>query len=58
MQKAGTVDDVEKIRKTLLSMTYQGMWKISFDATSEQVFDFDIVHLRKGGTKEVVHVEP
>jgi hypothetical protein len=34
------------------------MWKISFDERSEQVFDFDIVHLRKGGIKEVVHVEP
>jgi branched-chain amino acid transport system substrate-binding protein len=58
MQKAGTVDDVEKIRTTLLSMTYQGMWKISFDDHAEQVFDFDIVHLKKGGAKEVVHVEP
>src|SRR5450755_1851871 len=58
MQKAGTVDDVEKIRTTLLSMTYQGMWKISFDDHNEQVFDFDIVHLKKGGAKEVVHVEP
>ena len=26
--------------------------------TAEQVFDFDIVHLKKGGAKEVVHVEP
>jgi branched-chain amino acid transport system substrate-binding protein len=39
-------------------MTYQGMWKISFDENAEQVFDFDIVHLKKGGAKEVVHVEP
>src|ERR1700733_1063735 len=58
MQKAGTVDDVGKIRAALLSMTYQGMWKISFDDHAEQVFDFDIVHLKKGGAKEVVHVEP
>jgi len=58
MQKAGSVDDVEKIRTTLLAMTYEGMWKISFDDHSEQVFDFDIVHLKKGGAKEVVHVEP
>ena len=54
----GEVPGGEKIRKTLLSMTYQGMWKISFDERSEQIFDFDIVHLKKGGTKEVVHVEP
>jgi branched-chain amino acid transport system substrate-binding protein len=57
MQKAGTVDDIEKIRTTLLGMTYQGIWKISFDDHNEQVFDFDIVHLKKGGAKEVVHVE-
>ena len=58
MQEAGTVDDVEKIRKTLLSMKYDGMWKISFDQHNEQVFDFDIVHLKKGGVKEITHVEP
>ena len=58
MQKAGTVDDVEKIRKTLLSMTYRACGRSAFDERSEQVFDFDIVHLKKGGTKEVVHVEP
>jgi branched-chain amino acid transport system substrate-binding protein len=39
-------------------MTYEGMWKISFDDHNEQVFDFDIVHLKKGGVKEVTHVEP
>ena len=58
MQSAGSVDDIEKIRKALLSMTYEGMWKISFDDHSEQVFDFDIVHLKKGGAKEVIRVEP
>lgn len=58
MQQAGTVDDVTEIRKALLSMKYQGLWKISFDENSEQVFDFDIVRIRKGGTKEIVHVEP
>ena len=29
------------------------LWKISFDDHAEQVFDFDIVHLKKGGAKEV-----
>ena len=32
--------------------------KISFDDHSEQVFNFDIVHLRKGGAKEIIRVEP
>ena len=58
MQKAGSVDDIEKIRTTLLGMTYEGMWRISFDEHNEQVFDFDIVHLKKGGVKEVTHVVP
>jgi branched-chain amino acid transport system substrate-binding protein len=58
MQKAGTVDDVEKIRKALLSLTYEGLWRISFDERSEEVFDFDIVNLKKGGVKQVIHVEP
>ena len=44
MKKAGTVEDVAKIRAALLSMTYQGLWNIKFDATGEQVFDFDIAH--------------
>ena len=57
MKQAGTVDDVEKIRKALLGMTYHGLCTISIDDHAEQVFDFDIVHLRKGGAKEIVHVE-
>ena len=52
------VDDVDKIRAALLSMTYQGMWKISYDDHAEEVFDFDVVHMKKGGAKEVTHVEP
>jgi branched-chain amino acid transport system substrate-binding protein len=58
MKKAGTFDDVVKIRAALVGMTYQGMWTIKFDARSEQVFDFDIVSLKKGGAIEVTRVEP
>jgi branched-chain amino acid transport system substrate-binding protein len=58
MKKAGTVDDVGKIRDALLSMTHNGMWKIKFDQHAEQVFDFDIVDLQKGGNIEVTRVEP
>lgn len=58
MQKAGTVDDVAKIRQALLSMTYHGMWNLKFDEHAEEVFDFDIVHLQKGGKIEVTRVEP
>jgi branched-chain amino acid transport system substrate-binding protein len=58
MKKAGTVDDVAKIREALLSMTYSGLWKIKFDQRAEEVFDFDIVELKKGGAVEVTRVEP
>jgi|SRR5581483_2525226 len=58
MQKAGTVEDVTKIRQALLSMTHNGMWRIRFDQRGEQVFDFDIVHLKRGGAIEVTRVEP
>ncbi|MBV9859150.1 MAG: ABC transporter substrate-binding protein [Alphaproteobacteria bacterium] len=58
MKKAGTVDDVEAIRKALLSMTYDGLWKISFDAHAEQIMNFDIVHLKHGGAIEVTPVDP
>lgn len=58
MQKAGTVEDVDRIRTALLSFTYSGMWKIKFDQRGEQIFDFDIVHLKKGGAIQITHVEP
>ena len=58
MQKAGTVDDVGKIRAALLSSTYNGLWTIKFDQRGEQIFNFDIVHLRKGGGIEITHVQP
>lgn len=58
MQKAGTVSDVAKIRKVLSEMTYDGLWKIKYDNTGEAVFGFDVVHVRKGGTIEVVKFDP
>ena len=35
-----------------------GIWTIRFDATGEDVFDFDVVDIRKGGKIEVTHVSP
>ena len=58
MQKAGTVDDVAKVRAALLSSTHSGMWTIKYDQRGEQVFDFDIAHLKKGGVIQITHVEP
>jgi len=58
MQKAGSVEDVGKIRAALLSFTYSGVWTIKFDQRGEQIFDFDIVHLKKGGAIQITHVEP
>jgi len=58
MQKAGTVEDVGKIRAALLSLTYSGMWTIKFDQHGEQIFNFDIVHLKKGGAIQITRIEP
>ncbi|MGY3603972.1 MULTISPECIES: ABC transporter substrate-binding protein [unclassified Bradyrhizobium] len=58
MQSAGTVDDISKIRSTLLAMTYDGLWKIRYDKTGEAVFGFDVVHVRKGGSIEIVKYDP
>jgi branched-chain amino acid transport system substrate-binding protein len=58
MKKAGTVEDVGKVRAALLSTTYNGLWTIKFDPNGEQIFDFDIAHLKKGGAIQVTRVEP
>jgi branched-chain amino acid transport system substrate-binding protein len=58
MQKAGTVDDVVKVREALLSSTYSGLWTIKFDPSGEQIFDFDIAHMRKGGEIQITRVAP
>lgn len=58
MQKAGSVDDVAKVRQALMNMTYEGMWKIKYDKTGEAVFVFDVVHVRKGGKIETVQYDP
>jgi len=58
MQKSGTVEDVGKIRAALLSSTYNGLWTIKFDEHGEQIFNFDIVHLKKGGAIQITRIEP
>ncbi|MCO5164571.1 MAG: ABC transporter substrate-binding protein [Mesorhizobium sp.] len=58
MKQAGTVDDVGKIREALLNMTYDGLWRITYDQTGEAVFNFDIIHVRNGGAIETVHYDP
>ncbi|MFI4988067.1 MAG: ABC transporter substrate-binding protein [Alphaproteobacteria bacterium] len=58
MKQAGSVDDVAKVKAALLSLTYSGLWTIRFDKTGEEVFNFDIVDLKKGGKITVDHVTP
>lgn len=58
MQKAGTVDDVAKVKKALMSLTYHGLWNIHYDSTGEAVFGFDVVHMKKGGVITATHIEP
>jgi branched-chain amino acid transport system substrate-binding protein len=58
MKKAGTVDDVAKVKQALESITYPGIWNIRFDKTGEEVFNFDVVDIKKGGKIEVTHISP
>jgi branched-chain amino acid transport system substrate-binding protein len=58
MKKAGTVDDPAAVKKALMSMIYDGMWKIRFDEKGEAIFNFDVVRLKKGGALEVQHINP
>ena len=58
MKKAGTVDDVGKVKQALVSLTYPGLWTIRYDQTGEEVFNFDVVDIKKGGRIEVTHVLP
>jgi branched-chain amino acid transport system substrate-binding protein len=58
MKKAGTVDDPVAVRKVLMAMPYEGMWTLRFDDKGEEVFNFDVVRLKKGGALEVTHINP
>jgi branched-chain amino acid transport system substrate-binding protein len=58
MQKAGTVEDVAKVKQALLSTSYHGLWNIRFDSTGEAVFDFDVLHMKKGGAITATRVNP
>jgi branched-chain amino acid transport system substrate-binding protein len=58
MKRAGTVDDIAMVKKELMSMTYNGLWNIHYDAAGEAVFDFDVVHMRKGGAIAVTRIQP
>ena len=58
MKKAGTVDDVAKVKDALKSMTYSGIWNIRYDQTGEEVINFDVVDIKKGGKIEVTHIAP
>lgn len=58
MKRAGTVDDVAKVKRALESFTYEGVWNIRYDKTSEEVINFDIVDVAKGGKITVNHQQP
>jgi branched-chain amino acid transport system substrate-binding protein len=57
-KKAGTVDDVAKVKQALLSVVYPGLWTIRYDASGEEVFDFDVVDITKGGRIHATHIAP
>ena len=58
MKKAGTVDDVMKVKQALMDMRYSGIWNIKFDVTGEQVFSFNIVRMTRGGKIDVQSFDP
>ena len=58
MKKAGTVDDVAKVKAALLSFTHNGVWNIRYDKTGEAVFGFDVLHMKKGGAISSTHIDP
>ena len=58
MKRAGTVDDVAKVKQALQSFTYEGLWNIRYDKTGEEVINFDIVDVQKGGKTTVTHQQP
>jgi branched-chain amino acid transport system substrate-binding protein len=58
MKKAGSVDDVAKVKAALLSTTYKGLWNIRYDKTGEAVFGFDVLHMKKGGAITATQVQP
>jgi branched-chain amino acid transport system substrate-binding protein len=58
MKKAGSVDDIAKVKQALMSITYSGIWNIRYDKTGEEVINFDVVDIKKGGKIEVTHIAP
>jgi branched-chain amino acid transport system substrate-binding protein len=58
MKRAGSVDDVAKVKQALLSFTYPGLWNIRYDETGEAVFNFDLVDIKRGGKVEVTSIAP
>ena len=58
MKKAGSVDDVAKVKQALMTISHKGIWNIRYDKTGEAVFDFDVLHMKKGGGITSTHVEP
>ncbi|MEO5699963.1 MAG: ABC transporter substrate-binding protein [Casimicrobiaceae bacterium] len=58
MKKAGTVEDVAKVKQALMSFTYEGLWNVRYDKTGEEVINFDIVTVQKGGKISVSHQQP
>ena len=54
MKKAGTTTDLPAIRKQLIGMHYDGLWRMTFDPKGEEVFDYDIVEVTHGGRIHVI----
>ena len=58
MQRAGTVTDLDKIKKEFISKPYEGLWTISYTTQGEQRHAFQIVHIKHGGAIDTFTVDP
>lgn len=57
-KRAGSVDDVQKVRREMQNMVYKGLFTQSFDEKGSGIHSYSIVELRRGGKTIVHNVEP
>ncbi len=58
MQKAGTRRRRGEGEGGPALLHLRGLWNMRFDASGEEVFNFDVVDIKKGGKIEVTHFAP
>ena len=57
-KRAGSVDDVAKVRTEMVNLTYKGLFTQSFDEKGGGIHSYSIVELQRGGKTLVTNIEP